>query len=84
MNFKTDDGAPVADEAKNGSAIHQNDVRKETQPETETMLDNRAGQKSKKKRRRMEKIAKLIDNFSRVLFPLAFICFNIYYWNFIE
>ncbi|XP_044182798.1 gamma-aminobutyric acid receptor subunit alpha-6-like isoform X2 [Acropora millepora] len=84
MNFKTDDGAPVADEAKNGSAIHQNDVRKETQPETETMLDNRAGQKSKKKRRRMEKIAKLIDNFSRVLFPLAFICFNIYYWKFIE
>ena len=83
MSFKTDDGAPITDQTKNGSAIHQNDVSTETQTDTETMLEDKAGQKSKK-RRTMEKIAKLIDNFSRVLFPLAFICFNIYYWKFIE
>ena len=29
---------------------------------------------------RMQKIANAIDSFSRILFPLAFALYNIYYW----
>lgn len=34
------------------------------------------------KNKRMEKIANAIDNTSRALFPLAFFCFNIFYWTY--
>ena len=33
------------------------------------------------KNKRMKKMANLIDNVSRVLFPLAFACYNIFYWT---
>lgn len=34
------------------------------------------------KNKRMEKIANAIDNTSRAFFPLAFFCFNIFYWTY--
>ena len=34
------------------------------------------------KRKMMEKIACGIDNVSRVLFPLAFVAYNIFYWTY--
>ena len=31
--------------------------------------------------KRMKKMANLIDNVSRVFFPFAFVCYNIFYWK---
>ena len=35
-----------------------------------------------KSNERLEKAAASIDNISRVLFPLSFVVYNIYYWTY--
>ena len=45
------------------------------------VLDDCAIQENKSNKR-LEKAAASIDNISRVLFPLSFVVYNIYYWTY--
>jgi len=50
--------------------------------ETDTTLLNDGSLEDSDKNRKMVKIANVIDNTSRFLFPFAFLCYNVFYWTY--
>lgn len=49
---------------------------------TDSALLNAGSLEDGNKKRKMVKIANVIDNTSRFLFPFAFLCYNVFYWTY--
>lgn len=84
IGSRTDVNSPTSDNIPNGRVMGGDEdlemVYRATKAD-KTVVDDGAKKESIKDER-MERIASAIDKVSRVLFPFAFICYNIFYWTY--
>lgn len=82
VGSKGDERAP-SDNAYNGVADNDLEMVCRATKDNKAVLDDvshRTSRSTKIKRR--ERVADKIDKAARVLFPLAFIVYNVFYWTF--